>query len=287
MPTTGEATSASKTSAACYGCGRATVKLKRCSRCHAVCYCNVACQQHDWPLHKTKCNRLAATHEAARAQRSGFDEWLHRRGPDVTITDENLKDYIPNVEYKEPAKTVVARHTEIMPEYPTLTSYSLMQLGPNDQVAHWGEEAIAAQKHDLGRSYQKMSWQQTTTTALVKILLPSPTTSKQLRLELTPQHLFVSHAESGVICSFDFSNKVYVGGNSDIRGSSWQLLHNRCLELYLEKWDCRHVDACSDASQTFWRRVFVDSKEEDISARYPPSVLSVCLDIACSHNSRF
>ena len=43
----------------CASCGK-TGKLKKCSRCKSIFYCNEDCQQKDWKSHKGKCPKLAS-----------------------------------------------------------------------------------------------------------------------------------------------------------------------------------------------------------------------------------
>ena len=44
----------------CSNCNSAeAAKLKPCSACHTVAYCDVNCQKEDWPSHKKVCKKTS------------------------------------------------------------------------------------------------------------------------------------------------------------------------------------------------------------------------------------
>jgi hypothetical protein len=51
----------------CTTCGAQksdTVKLQKCSKCTSARYCSRTCQKEDWPVHKPRCNEIAARQQA-------------------------------------------------------------------------------------------------------------------------------------------------------------------------------------------------------------------------------
>eukprot|EP00730_Choanoeca_flexa_P015885 TRINITY_DN7399_c0_g1_i3.p1 TRINITY_DN7399_c0_g1~~TRINITY_DN7399_c0_g1_i3.p1 ORF type:complete len:313 (+),score=41.57 TRINITY_DN7399_c0_g1_i3:234-1172(+) len=290
---------------ACFACGNRPLSLKRCQGCRAVFYCNRNCQKDNWPVHKATCRKhmqqaaksISSTsttttttskagehpHPQQEKDKESFEDWLRRRGPDVKITEENLKDYVPNVEYKEPAATVPARTAEKIPEYPELDSYNIADPGPQEleNNQHWDDTMLQAHRDGLGRCYTKICWRQTTRAVMVCMLLPPETRSKHVQVDLTPTSLRVWHQTAGTICNHQFASKVYVGGTSDSRGSTWEIVHRRCLVLMLEKWDCEHTDACLDASRTFWFRIWQGTREYELatSAKSVPTCYYATRDL--------
>ncbi|KAJ6595070.1 hypothetical protein DFH09DRAFT_974239 [Mycena vulgaris] len=51
----------------CYALPPESVKLKKCSGCHLVSYCNTSCQKTNWPTHKQFCRAIATLEEPIMA----------------------------------------------------------------------------------------------------------------------------------------------------------------------------------------------------------------------------
>ena len=85
----------------CFKCQQTVTgkkKLSKCSRCHAITYCGVACQKADWPRHAWNCVPVMVTEfegkgrgvVAARDIKMG--EFIFLDKPAITLPNHSLLD---------------------------------------------------------------------------------------------------------------------------------------------------------------------------------------------------
>ena len=88
----------------CSYCGKTTENLKKCTRCHAVQYCNKDCQQKHWKLHKASCKdgtmepdtttTSATTTSTSSTSGTAATTSQMSRPPASTSTDDGPKPFI-------------------------------------------------------------------------------------------------------------------------------------------------------------------------------------------------
>ena len=130
----------------CFKCQQTVTgkkKLSKCSRCHAITYCGVACQKADWPRHAWNCVPVMVTEfegkgrgvVAARDIKMG--EFIFLDKPDVSLSfNSPLSTNRPIIEQlcDEDAKSVM-RQVDNLPSEAKLVFYKL-----EDSQGEWAKE---------------------------------------------------------------------------------------------------------------------------------------------------
>ena len=65
----------------CFKCHKTVTgkkKLSKCSRCHAITYCGVACQKADWPRHAWNCVPVMVTEYEGKGRGAKYKRGLHQ-----------------------------------------------------------------------------------------------------------------------------------------------------------------------------------------------------------------
>lgn len=89
---------------ACYNCFKTQSKLQKCSLCKMAQYCTKECQQSNWPLHKTKCDRGGVSNRPAAASQRRAD------GISACFADSSVPHVQPHVNILASESAVKACH---------------------------------------------------------------------------------------------------------------------------------------------------------------------------------